>query len=268
MNGVIPAALLSSVALITVPASPRFRLAPPGPCRPRPVPPVGVNAFGWIGAIAALVAAVFLPLTTVLAAAVLGATAARRHRRRRRLRGAADEGRTLETALDVLVGELRAGAHPVRAFGAAAGETDGTVAVSLRAVAARARMGADVAAGLCAAARFSALPAHWERLAVCWQLASDHGLAIATLMRAAQRDIAERQRFSARVASGMAGARATAAILAGLPLLGVLLGQLMGARPLGILLGGHVGGWLLVIGSVLACAGLLWSDRITDRVAS
>jgi tight adherence protein B len=105
-------------------------------------------------------------------------------------------------------------------------------------------------------------------LAVCWQLASDHGLAIATLMRAAQRDIAERQRFSARVSSSMAGARATAAILAGLPVLGVLLGQLIGARPLSFLLSGHAGGWLLVVGSTLACVGLLWSDRITDRLAA
>jgi tight adherence protein B len=87
-------------------------------------------------------------------------------------------------------------------------------------------------------------------------------------MRAAQRDIAERQRFSARVASGMAGARATATILAGLPVLGVLLGQLIGARPLSFLLSGHGGGWLLVVGLTLACGGLLWSDRITDRLAS
>jgi tight adherence protein B len=140
--------------------------------------------------------------------------------------------------------------------------------VSLRAVAARARLGADVTAGVRAAARSSALPAHWDRLAACWQLASDHGLAIATLMRAAQRDIAERQRFSARVSSGMAGARATAGILAGLPVLGVLLGQLIGARPLSFLLSGHAGGGLLVVGSMLACGGLLWSDRITDRLAS
>lgn len=133
------------------------------------------------------------------------------------------------------------------------------------AVAARARLGADVTAGLLAAARSSALPAYWERLAVCWQLGSDHGLAIASLMRAAQRDVAERQRFSARVSAGMAGARASAAILAILPLLGVLLGQLIGARPLSFLLTGRVGGWLLVVGLTLACAGLLWSDRITDR---
>jgi tight adherence protein B len=206
-------------------------------------------------------------LTTLLAGAVLGTTLLLRYRRRRRSRRSLEEGQALETALDVLVGELRVGSHPVRAFCVAADETAGTVAAALRAVAARARLGADVTAGLHTAARSSALPAHWDRLAVCWQLASDQGLAIAALMRAAQRDITERQRFSARVTSGMAGARATAAILAGLPLLGVLLGQLIGARPLSFLLSGHAGGWLLVVGSMLACAGLMWSDRITDGLA-
>ena len=82
----------------------------------------------------------------------------------------------------------------------------------------------------------------------------------------AQRDIVERRRFTARVESGLAGARATATILAGLPLLGVLLGQLIGARPLAFLLGGGVGGWLLVIGVVLICLGLTWADRITGRL--
>jgi tight adherence protein B len=31
------------------------------------------------------------------------------------------------------------------------------------------------------------------------------------------------------------------------------------------LLSGGAGGWLLVVGVVLACCGLLWSDRITGR---
>ncbi len=269
MNGQVVAALFLAVALVVLSSSPRRRLTPPVPARRR-VPPAGAR---WIGRIcgcvgcAGVAAAVLLPVTTVLAAAVLGATATVRRRRRRRNRRAAEEGRALETALDVLVGELRVGSHPVQAFGVAADETDGTVAASLRAVAARARLGADVAAGLRTAASSSALPAHWDRLAVCWQLASDQGLAVATLMRAAQRDIAERQRFSARVASGLAGARATAAILAGLPVLGVALGQLIGARPLSFLLSGHLGGWLLVVGLTLACGGLLWADQITDRVA-
>jgi len=266
MNGPAAGALLLALALTTFPSSARRRLTAVAPTRRR-IPRIGARGTGCLAAGFA-VAAAALPLTTVVAGAVVGATATLRYRRRRRIRRAADEGRTLETALDVLVGELRAGSHPVRAFGIAADETAGPVAASLRSVAARARLGADVTAGLCAAARSSALPAHWGRLAVCWQLAGDHGLAIATLMRAAQRDIAERQRFWTRVAAGLAGARATAAILAGLPVLGVLLGQLIGARPLSFLLDGHAGGWMLVVGSTLACGGLLWSDRITDRLAS
>jgi tight adherence protein B len=257
------AALMLSLAVVVLPSSPRRRLTWTQPARRVPL------AFAWCAAgCTAVAAAVLLPATTVIAAVVLATTAALRYRRRRRGRRAMDESRTLETALDVLVGELRVGAHPAHAFSVAADETGGTVAASFRAVAARARLGANVSAGLRGVAGSSALPAHWDRLAVCWQLACDHGLAISTLMRAAQRDIAERQRFSMRALSGMAGARATAAILAGLPVLGVLLGQLIGAQPLRFLLSGHAGGWLLVVGLTLACAGLLWSDRITDRVAS
>ena len=267
MNPLTSAALLLSVALLVLPSSPRGRLTPPTRARRR-LSPLAPHWFARLAGCVAVGAAVLLPLTTVLALVVVGATGCVRYRRRCQSRRATDEERTLQTALDVLVGELRVGSHPVRAFSVAADETDGTVGVSLRAVAARARLGADVTAGLRAEARSSALPTHWDRLAVCWQLASDQGLAIATLMRAAQRDIAERQRFSARVVSGMAGARATAAILAGLPVLGVLLGQLIGARPLTFLLSGHAGGWLLVVGSTLTCGGLLWSDRITDRLAS
>ena len=100
-------------------------------------------------------------------------------------------------------------------------------------------------------------------MALFWRLGQTHGLAIATLMRTAQRDIVERERFAARVEAGMAGARATAMVLAGLPVLGIGLGQLIGADPLSFLMSGGAGGWLLVVGVLLACCGLLWSDRIT-----
>lgn len=267
---VLCAALMLSLALVLLPASPRHRLTQVESMRRR-VPFISSTCVAYIAGCVAVVSAVVLSvlsLTTVLAVTVLGVTASLRYRRRCRGQRAIDEGQALETALDVLVGELRVGAHPVRAFSIAADETGGPVGGALSAVAARARLGADVTVGLRAAARTSALPAHWDQLAACWQLASDHGLAIATLIRAAQRDIAERQRFFAQVMSGMAGARATAAILASLPVLGVLLGQLIGARPLSFLLNGHVGGWLLVVGLALTCGGLLWSDRITDRCTS
>jgi len=258
------AALALSAAVLVAPASPRRRLGRPDRGRIRLSPRIA----GCCAMCAVAAGVVLLPLTTVLATAVLGATGALRYRRRRRGRRGLDEGRQLETAIDVLVGELRVGAHPAQAFAVAADETAGPVAESCRAVAARARLGADVTAGLRSVAETSALPAQWDRLAVCWELAAQHGLAMSTLMRAAQRDIVERQRFSGHVTSAMAGARATAAILAGLPILSVLFGQLIGADPVTFLLAGHVGGWLLVVGITLVCSGLLWSDHITARATA
>ncbi|WIM86404.1 type II secretion system F family protein [Candidatus Mycobacterium wuenschmannii] len=246
-------------ALLVAPSSPRARLTDPHR-RGLRVRTVGWAALGVLG-----VSFVLLPLTTVFAAIVLAATLALRHRRRRRGSCAASESHQLHTAIDVLVGELRVGAHPATAFGVAARESSGPVAEACRAVAARARLGADVAAGLRGVGESTVLQPHWDRLAVCWRLATDHGLAMSALMHAAQRDIAERQRFSDHVRSAMAGARATATILASLPALSVVMGQLIGARPLAFLFGGHLGDWLLVIGLTLVCGGLLWADHITER---
>ena len=263
MSGPTAALALSAALLIQV--SPRHRL--PGP--PRPRRPAGravrrrAVLCGLLGGLGAVLAAL-LPMTVSLAIAVLATTVGLRSRGRARHRERIREAGALETALDILAGELRVGAHPVPAFEAAAGETGHPgVAAALRAVAARARLGADVGAGLISVAGSSPLPGHWMRLAAYWQLGAQHGLAISTLMQAAQRDIAERRRFAAQVDAGMAGARASAAILAVLPVLGLLLGQLVGAAPLRFLLGR--GSALLLFGVVLVCAGLHWSDRITGR---
>ncbi len=262
MTGATVAALALAGAVL-LGAAPRRRLGSIG----RPVSGAGRWRAGCL-VVPAAGCVLALPASVCLAGAVLAGTAALRHRRRLRGRRAVAESRALETALDVLVGELRVGAHPVRAFAVAAAETDHeAVAAGLRGVVARARLGADVAGGLRDAAESSALPAHWERLAVYWGLGGEHGLAIATLMQAAQRDITARLRFSARADAGMAGARASATILGCLPVLGVLLGQLIGARPVSFLLGGP-GGVLSVIGVSLVCAGLLWSDRITGRAGA
>ena len=253
-----PSALLLAAALLVAPSAARRRLGLTGR-------PIGGSLLRWPCLLVAIGTAVaVLPAATVAAAAlVTGAVVGRRRQAGRRARRRS-EAAALRDALDVLVGELRVGAHPVAAFGVAAREVDGPVAASLRTVASRGHLGADVAAGLRAAAATSELPGHWERLAVCWQLAQTHGLAIATLMLAAQRDIAERERFSAKFDAGLAGARATAAILAALPLFGIALGQLIGADSLGFLLSGGVGGWLLVTGVALCCVGLWWSDRIAS----
>ncbi|OBG15743.1 hypothetical protein A5765_08300 [Mycolicibacterium celeriflavum] len=254
------AAVALALALLVAPGPRRrsIRVRGGGNRRPKRIP---VAPWLVIGLLALIVVA---PFGVVVAAAIAALTGEARRRRRRRQRQRTAEAAALEGALDVLVGELRIGAHPVAAFDAAAAEVDGVVALSLRTVAARARMGADVAAGLRSVAGLSALGAHWQRLAVCWQLAQSHGLAIAALMHTAHRDIVARERFSAQVNAGMAGARTTATVLAALPLLGVGLGELIGAQPLRFLFAG--GQWLLVVGVTLTCLGLAWSDRITRGV--
>lgn len=248
--------LALALAVLVTPRRPRLARVPTR--RYRPLPAVAAAALAGV-------LATTVPISGVVAVAVVAGTVAMRRRRSAVLRARAAEASALQNALDVLVGELRVGAHPVAAFEIASREVDDPVAGHLRAVAARARLGADVAAGLRGVAESSRLPGHWLRLALFWRLAQAHGLAIATLMRAAHRDIVERERFTARVDAGMAGARTTAAVLAGLPMIGIGLGQLIGAEPLEFLMSGGLGGWLLVVGVTLGCCGLLWSDRITGR---
>jgi tight adherence protein B len=251
------AATLLAVAALLAPDSARARLTG---SHPTWRPPRRVL---WCAGLPPLVvAAAVLEPTVVLAGVILiGTVIARRRAASGRARRVA-ESAALRDGLDILAGELRAGAHPVAAFEAAGSEIGGEVGDRLRGVAARGRLGADVGAGIHSMATWSALPACWFRLAVCWRLAQSHGLAIGTLMRAAQHDIVERERFRGRVEAGLAGARTTAAVLAGMPLLGLALGQLIGADPLTFLFSGGGGGALLAIGILLSCLGLLWSDRI------
>lgn len=204
------------------------------------------------------------PAATASVALLATAIVARR-RRIRRSRDTRCEAESLAAALEVLVGELRVGSHPAHALSVAAGESSGGVSAALGAIAASARLGADVAGGLLKAAGRSSVPQYWTRIAICWQLATDHGLPIALLIHTAYQDITHRQRFVDRVDAGLSGARATAVVLGGLPLLGVLFGQFVGAQPLRFLLGD--GGWILVVGVALQCAGILWSDRIAHRAA-
>lgn len=254
------AMIVLAAAVLTVPPPPRGRLAPQAV---QAHVPRGFLAAAILGV--ALIGVARLSLALAAAAVLLGLTAARRYRRRRRAIRRRHERQLIAAGLEVLVGELRAGAHPVDAFTAAATETDGVVARTLLTVASRARYGADVSAGLREAARTSASPDCWERIAVCWTLAAEHGLAMATLMDAAHHDVVSRQRFSDTIHAGLSGARATAAILAAMPLIGVLLGGLIGAHPVSFLLGGRLGAVLLILGVALMCAGVIWADRIIDR---
>ena len=265
MTAVPTAALLLAAAVLLVPPPARHRLRKPAAGRFRPVRRVG--AVPMLLA-AAGTAAIVAPPALAVACAAAAATVERRRRRWLRDRRRRGEAVAMAAALDVLIGELRVGAHPLRGLAVAASESAGEVGVSLRSVAARAHLGADVPTAIRSVAAASSAPVYWERLAVFWQLAAEHGLAMSALIGAAHRDIVGRQRFSERMHAALAGARATAVILALLPALGVLLGQIVGAHPVRFLLGSGLGGVLLALGVGLVCAGMVWADRIVDRVAA
>ncbi|MEU5262462.1 type II secretion system protein [Amycolatopsis sp. NPDC021455] len=156
-------------------------------------------------------------------------------------------------ALRTMVAELRSGAHPVTAAEAAA-DVVPELAGDLRALATAARLDTDLYA--------PALP----ELAAAWTLAKRHGLPMADILNAARRDAEAALAFARRTRAKLAGPRASAAVLTGLPALCVLLGQAMGAAPLKVLTDSAPGGVLLVIGSVLLWAGTAWCRALTGRV--
>lgn len=167
-------------------------------------------------------------------------------------------------ALHGMITELRRGAHPALAAAGVA-ETAGVGPV-FASIADAARIGARVEDGLLArSAEVRHLRSELERFAVAWRLSSEHGLALAELLEALHRDLEHRVRARAKLRAQLSGARASGWVLAGLPVFGVVLGQLIGADPLGVLTKNGLGGSLLLVGIVLIAGGLTWTARLTEQ---
>ena len=211
---------------------------------------------------------VIVGISAGIAASMASGMAYLLYRGRRRERDVADELAALLAALEVMIAELRVGAHPAHACRQAAEDAGGprrsAVAETLSMMAGRSMLGGDVAGGIEKAEVRD--PQAWSRMAVAWRTAEEYGLPIAELLTSVRSDLLARSRFRERTRAALAGAKATAMVLALLPGLGIGLGQAIGASPLSVLLGGGLGGILLVVGVALVCAGLLWSRRIVGKV--
>ena len=99
-------------------------------------------------------------------------------------------------------------------------------------------------------------------LAACWEVAdrSGAGLALAvTRMAAGLRAAAE---SDAQLEGEIAAVRTSARLLAGLPLLGLLIGQWIGADSLAWLAGGWLGRGVLAAGVALQLLGIAWLHRM------
>lgn len=206
----------------------------------------------WLlaGVVAAILAAGSLLLVRRLARA-----------RRSALDVARERARALD-ALSLLGADLRAGRTPADALEAAADVACGASGEALAAAANAARIGGDVGSVLLVEG--AAVPATLRGLAACWQVCSAAGSGLAEAVERLESGLRAEEARRRAVAAELAGPRATAQLLAALPLAGIALGAALGAHPLHLLLHTPLGLCCLGAGLLLDGLGVLWTRRLTE----
>lgn len=219
--------------------------------------------------------------TAGVAAAVLVGVGLRSREQAGRTRREVAERRARIALCEALAAELRAGQPPAAALrravsgrersrgpsGRGPGRgAEGGGAAALRQAAGVAELGGDVTAVLRAAAgtadRGPGEPDVLHQLAACWAVAERSGAGLEVAVRRLTEGLRAQERQRAELAGELAGARATARLLAVLPGLGILLAAAVGAQPLAFLLGTPVGGACLLVALGLDVAGLAWTRRL------
>jgi tight adherence protein B len=215
--------------------------------------------------VAALVIAILLAnslgmqvLVSVAALAVVVWTVLwQRSRHRRRSAGAALRAQVIE-ACDVLSADLIAGRPPAEALEGAA-----TICPDLKIASAACRLGGDVPATLDLAAETPGAEG-LRALASAWRVAEESGAAFAGIVDRLADSLRADEAIRRQTAASLAGARATARLLAVLPFFGAALGYALGADPIAFLTDTPIGWIALTAGLALSIAGLGWTDRLAE----
>jgi tight adherence protein B len=192
-----------------------------------------------------------------LAAAVIPALAWRLLRSRALRRKHTADDKALNAALGLVCAELAAGSRTDHALLAAA-DVAGRFDAAFRAAAQAVEEASDPAAALVSSTAGSEL----HPVAAALEVAVRTGAPIAAVLDRARSDVADRMAMARDLAAAVSGARASAALLAVLPALGIAMGMGLGAAPLQVLLRTSVGHGVLVAGTVLTAVGVLWMERL------
>lgn len=182
--------------------------------------------------------------------------------RGRRRQRAADQAAVLEVC-DLLAAELAAGQPPGAALSAA-----GERWPPLRPAVEAHHLGADVPRALreLAAARPGAADLRW--VAGAWQVAHHSGHGLAAALERTGTGLRARRRTRRLVDSELASARATARLVACLPLAVLVMGSGAGSDPWAFLLRTPAGWVCGATGLGLLALGLWWIERLADRAAA
>ena len=175
---------------------------------------------------------------------------------RKRVRDALSQ--RLIDGLAALDAELKSGQPPNSALVRAADEPPLWPA-ALAAV----RMGGDVVQALRADAQRLPQLGH---LAACWEVGAHSGSGMSAAVAQLLQSSRQNEELRATLEAELAGPRATAKILSGLPLIGLLLGIMLGADPVGWLSGTPIGWACLATGLSLTAIGAAWSQRMVHGV--
>jgi tight adherence protein B len=262
------AGMATMAALLVVTRQPgvRQRLAGLDVAPGRQVVPGLGTPSRWSALLAAVVAgtavaAGLVPLGLALLVAVAATVGTRVRASRRAVAGREAAARA---SVDVTVGlaaELRAGRTPAQALAAVA-PWSGPLEPALTSAAAAVAAGAPAAAGLLRAA---AVPGAepLRQVAAAWRVTEATGGRLAGVLDRLAEALDGELELDQELESALAGPRATVVLLAGLPLLGLALGQSVGAHPLHLLLYRPLGWALLAGAALLDAAGVVVMARIT-----
>ncbi|MGI3782962.1 MAG: type II secretion system F family protein [Janthinobacterium lividum] len=263
--------LAAVTAALAVPRSPaarsRDRLQPAPDVRATPgrrsrVPTllalgtgVGVVA---LGTMAAGVRGAVLGVAVTIAGGTVARIVVLHARDRRAQRAQTDVAR----ACGVLASYVRVGQVPADALVLVAADC-----VVLAEAAAVQQIGGDVPDALRSRA---VLPGHGGLLdlARAWQVSSSTGAPMAPALEEVASGLTADESLRSVVSAELAAPRSTGKMMAVLPLVGIALGYLLGGRPLAWLVAAPVGWGCLLLGLLLAAAGVLWIERLARAAAA
>lgn len=252
---VCAAAAVAAAVLLLAPTPGRLRLArPPGRRSGAALLLVPIAVLVLVGGTSPRLLVLGVIVTS---AASLGARVVRVRRRRRA--AAATSLRVLE-ACEQLAAELAAGQPPGAALQRTADDW-----TALAPVAQAFRVGADVPAAWREVA--AADGAHDLRIVgAAWQVAHRTGEGLADVVDKVAHGLRAAQGTRRIVEGELASARATAKLVAALPLLSLAMGSGAGGDPWGFLLGRPLGLACLGAGLAFALCGLWWIELIARDV--
>jgi tight adherence protein B len=219
------------------------------------------RSFVAVAATSLVVVAVPSTATQIALMAIVGAALfALKQRRSARLRAQEAAFRAeVAQVLRSVTAELRAGVDPAAALRAAtsnSSEAWGPVHAAAR---------SDVRTALQAAATRQGGESLSE-VSAAWYLAEQAGAPLAVILDRMAGSVQAEVELDREVAAEAEPARATARLMAGLPIFGLGLGMLLGVNPVAVLVGSGIGVACLVAGLALACCGVWWIDRIVSAL--